>query len=157
MPLIDLIKYIHFDEHNKEMYRGGDPLVIAKIRTFIASCGGKEWMHEMMDTKLHAAVFIGCCAEFMVNGEPNEIMTKACELIDKQFPNQPDSFKTLIENGIIHFTEDDAEFRKMIFESDLYLAFLDVIGENNYLEELSFYWSDASYALYSQFGVNLLQ
>jgi hypothetical protein len=137
---------------SKQTYRGGNPLVIAEIRKFIASCGGKEWMHKMMDTKLHAAVFIGFCAEFMVNhGQANEIMKKACELIDKQFPNQPSSLKTLIEHGIIHFTEDDAEFRKMIFESDLYLAFIEVVRDGDYVEELSFYWSDATYALYGKY------
>jgi hypothetical protein len=151
MSLINLIKDINFDEPKKEMYRGGDPLVIAKIRTFIASCGGKEWMHQMMDTKNHAAVFIGFCAEFMVNGKSNDIMTKACERIDKQFPNQPPSLDHMVEHGILHFTDDNMEFRKCIFESDLYLAFLDVIGEGNYVEERSFYWSDATYALYGKY------
>lgn len=149
MSLIDLLKDINVDMPKKPMYRGGDQLVIAKIRTFIASCGGKEWMHKMMDTKHHAAVFIGFCAEFIVNGEPNEIMTKACERIDRQFPNQPTSLDFYKEQGITFFTDDNDEFRKFIFESDLYLAFLDVIGENNYVEERSFYWSDATYALYS--------
>lgn len=154
MSLIDLLKDINVDTPKKPMYRGRDPLVIAKIRTFIASCGGKEWMHMMMDTKHHAAVFIGFCAEFMVNGKPNEIMTKACERIDQWNLNklQP-SLDFYKEQGILHFTDDNDEFRKYIFESDLYLAFLDVIGENNYVEEMSFYWSDATYALYSNVNI----
>ena len=151
MSLMDLVAHI-VDTPTKEMYRGGNSLVVAKIRMFIASCGGKEWMHAMMDTNHHVAVFVGFCSEFMVNGcKPNEIMTKACERIDKQFPNQPPSINQLIEHGIIHFTEDDVEFSKTLFECDLYLAFLDVIGEGYYVEERSFYWSDATYALYGKY------
>lgn len=153
MSLSYLLKDINFDEPKKEMYRGGDPLVIAKIRMFIASCGGKEWMYQMMDTKHHAAVFIGFCAEFMVNGKPNEIMMKVCEIINRKYPNEPPCLNQLVEHGIIHFTEDDIEIRKSIFESDLYLAFLVVNGEEDYVEERSFYLSDATYALYSNINI----
>jgi hypothetical protein len=80
-------------------------------------------------------------------GEPNEIMTKACERIDQWFCENKPSLKYYIENGISHFIED----YEYLFESDLYLAFIEVVETGDYVTQLSFYWSDATYALYGKY------
>jgi hypothetical protein len=142
--LTDLIKDIPQTPTFERKYNS---LIIPKIKMYIASIGGKEEFHKIFDAKKYVAEFLGFCAEFMATGgEPNEIMTKACERIDNH-QSPLDYYK---EHGIIHFSDDDVEFRKCLFESDLYLAFIDIVESGDYVAQMSFYWSDTMYALYGK-------
>jgi hypothetical protein len=141
---MDLIKDIPDTPTFKREY---NPLIVPKIKMYIASIGGKEEIHKIFDKKKYAAEFLGFCAEFMATGgEANEIMTKACERIDYHHQT-PEYYK---EHGILHFSEDDIEIRKCLFESELYLAFIDVVESGDYVTQMSFYWSDTMYAVYGK-------
>lgn len=128
-----------------------NPHIVPEIKMYIASIGGKEEFHKIVDAKKYAAEFLGFCAEFMANGhEANDIMIKSCDLIDTWFCENKPSLKWYIEHGITHFSDDDVEFRKCLFESDLYLAFIEVVQAGDYGKQMSFYWSDTMYALYGK-------
>jgi hypothetical protein len=123
-------------------------LIIPTIRMYIASIGGKEEFHKIIDSKKYAAEFLGFCAEFMATGgEANEIMTKSCDLIDTWFSTNTPSLKHYTDHGITHFSGDVST---CLFESDLYLAFIEVVQSGDYTTQLSFYWSDTMYALYGK-------
>jgi hypothetical protein len=145
MSLADLIKDL---PTTPMVERKHNPLIIPEIKMYIASIGGKEEFHKIFDTKKYAAEFLGFCAEFMANGgEANEIMIKSCDLIDTWFCENRPSLKHYTDHGITHFSD---ESHKWLFESDLYLAFIEVVQTEDYVKQLSFYWSDTMYALYGK-------